>query len=425
MLKRRNIFSVPQSGPMKRFLRQARTFICGGAGSLLLFSVLFLTSAASVLAQEVTSVFVPPTKPLTAGSRGSVWLYCMNNSSKEVIRTFEPSLDCTLNSQSTSFETVLLLNTNSSAIAATIAPGSFVKEEYLLEIPITSSGQATLDIRNYGQVMVVVEPATTEVPLATRRPATSPVTNTAPVYELGEYFSTHMSFYEPIYFILGNYPAAEYQFSLKYKVLDVKGDWDPLTHLYFAYTQTSFWDVFSKNPAFYDTSYKPSGFLYYPDVFQNNFFQLDLQFGGEHESNGRGGALERSMNTIYLQPTATLDLPYNLQFSLQPRAWVYIYVGDNNPNMDDYHGYADLRAALTWLDPNSVEKIQVSMKFTLGDDGSHAGLLYDLRFNLAGVPVLRKFNPSIQVQYFTGYGQTLLQYNQTSYALRAGLCLWY
>ena len=42
-----------------------------------------------------------------------------------------------------------------------------------------------------------------------------------------------------------------------------------------------------------------------------------------------------------------------------------------------------------------------------------------------GVPVLRAFNPSIQVQYFTGYGQTLLQYNETSHALRAGLCLWY
>jgi len=48
-----------------------------------------------------------------------------------------------------------------------------------------------------------------------------------------------------------------------------------------------------------------------------------------------------------------------------------------------------------------------------------------LRFNLAALPVLKSFNPTIQLQYFTGYGQTLLQYNQKSTAFRAGLCLWY
>jgi outer membrane phospholipase A len=212
---------------------------------------------------------------------------------------------------------------------------------------------------------------------------------------------------------------------LKYKLLDFKDNWDPLTHLYVAYTQTSFWDLLTKDPSFYDTSYKPSIFFYYPDVFQKDFFQLDLQLGAEHESNGRGGTLERSFNTIYLQPKATIDLPYNLQFFLQPRAWLYARVGSNNEDIAHYHGYADLLAALTWLDPNSGERIQLSTKFLVGDEGSHAGLLYDLRFNVAGVPLLRKFNPSIQVQYFTGYGQTLLQYNEKSHALRAGICLWY
>jgi outer membrane phospholipase A len=48
-----------------------------------------------------------------------------------------------------------------------------------------------------------------------------------------------------------------------------------------------------------------------------------------------------------------------------------------------------------------------------------------LRFNLVGLPVLRKFNPAIQVQYFTGYGQNLLDYNVNTHAVRAGLCLFY
>ena len=397
--------------------------------SQLLFLVLLLTSVGSVLAQDVTAVFTTPSGTLTAGSRASLWLYCMNNSSNTIGRTFEPSLRCTLTAQSVTFETVLLLNTKSSASAVTIVPGGFVKEEYLVDLPLTSSGQVTLDVNGYNQLVVLVGPSSFETPVVEAPPPTATSTSapapTASNSDLRNYFADHMSFYEPIYFIGGSAPAVEFQVSLKYKVLDFKDNWDPLTHLYFAYTQTSFWNAFTKNPSFFDTSYKPSMFLYYPDVLQKGFFQLDLQGGVEHESNGRGGDLERSFNTIYLQPKATFDLPYNLQFSLQPRAWFYYRVGDNNANIADYHGYADLVSALTWLDPTSGEKIQLSSKLLIGDEGGHIGVLSDLRFNLVGVPFLRKFNPAIQVQYFYGYGQNLLDYNVSTHALRAGLCLWY
>jgi outer membrane phospholipase A len=411
---------------MKRLLCQELAFGRGHAAGLqLLLPVLLLANVATAQAQEVTCTFVSPPQPLAAGRQGSLWLYCMNNSSNEISRVFEPTVNCTLVSQAISLETVLVLNTNRSPMAATIPPGGFVKEEYLLDLPLTSSGQVTLDVRDYNQVGMLVEPASAEVPLAAQRPSTSPITNTAPVYQLGEYFGTHLSFYEPIFFIAGSHPAAEFQVSLKYKILDFKDNWDPLTHLYFAYTQTSFWSIFVRDPSFYDTSYKPSGFFYYPDVLRNKVFQLDLQFGGEHESNGRGGTLERSFNTIYLQPTATVDLPHNFQITLQPRAWVYCVVGDNNPNIADYRGYADLRTAVIWNNPGSGEKIQLATRLRLGDEANHAGLQVDLRFNLANAPVLRKFNPAIQLQYFTGYGQTLLQYNQPSTGYRAGICLWY
>ena len=80
---------------------------------------------------------------------------------------------------------------------------------------------------------------------------------------------------------------------------------------------------------------------------------------------------------------------------------------------------------LTWTDPKSQERIQLASKIRLGDAGNHAGLWFDLRFNLAGAPFLTKFNPALQVEYFTGYGQTLRQYNARSHGLRTGLCLWY
>jgi outer membrane phospholipase A len=404
---------------VKRHLTQAGKFVLGGAGLQLLVAVLLLTSPASALALDVTSVFVPPSGPLAAGRPGSLWLYCMNNSSNEVSQTFQPSLNCLLASGSGSFGAVLLLNTNRSGMKAAIAPGGFVKAEYLLDVPAISGGPVTLAVSNYNPVVILVTNDSFRASAPAPAPPASPLTNT------WDFLGRHLSAYEPIYFILGSYPAAEFQFSIKYKVLNLINHQNPLDHLYFAYTQTSFWDLISPDPSFYDSSYKPSVFLYYADVLpgkNETFFHLDLQGGAEHESNGRGGAGERSLYTAYLQPTATFDLPYHLELTLQPRARIYYWVGHNNPDLADYRGYADLLATLTWTNQNSGEKIQLATKLRIGDEGTHAGLQFDFRFNL---PLSLKFNPTIQVQYFTGYGQTLRQYNQPSHAFRAGLCLWY
>src|ERR1700733_2355384 len=149
--------SVMQSHSMKYFMRRVKALTSGVAGTSALFSALLLTAPAAVRAQEVTAVFTTPSGTLTAGTRASIWLYCMNNSSNSIQRSFQPSLNCTLAAQSVSFETVLVLNTNSSSITATIPPGGFVKEEYLLDLPLTSSGQVTLDISSYNQLVVLVE----------------------------------------------------------------------------------------------------------------------------------------------------------------------------------------------------------------------------------------------------------------------------
>lgn len=279
---------------------------------------------------------------------------------------------------------------------------------------VPASAQETNSPSPAGPAAGNVAPATLTAPASLPPPATNtPLMN---------FIDKHIFAYEPIYFILGTYPAAEFQFSLKYKLLDLTDRWNPLAHTYFAYTQTSFWDLISKDPSFYDTSYKPSAFLFYPDLFPKNNFQLDLQGGVEHESNGRGGTMERSLNTVYLQPTLTFDLPAHLNLSFQPRAWYYISIGNNNRDLPDYRGYADLCTAITWRNPQGGERVQLATRLRVGDGGSHAGWLFDLRFNL---PHRTHINPAIQLEYFTGYGQTLRQYNAYSQGLRAGFCLWY
>jgi outer membrane phospholipase A len=251
---------------------------------------------------------------------------------------------------------------------------------------------------------------------------TNPPTNSV----LANFIGQRASDYEPIYFILGTYPAAEFQFSLKYRLFSLSPESEnPLAHLYFAYTQTSYWDLLTSDPSFYDTSYKPSLFVQYhhalPETIPDPLW-LTLQGGAEHESNGRGGTAERSLYTAYLQAPLTFGLRDGLQLTLQPRLWYYLDLGSNNKDLADYRGYGNLLARITWKKPGWSDPVQLEAKLQAGTGFRHTGEELDLRFNL---PAWTRFNPTIQIQYFTGYGQTLRQYNESSQGLRVGLCLWY
>ena len=386
-------------------------------------SVALLLSLATVSGQEATYVFVPPAQPLTAGKQASLWLYCMNNSTQAITNIYAPSLPCRLVSTLRTNETILTLSASNPP--AMIAPGAFAKAEYHLDIPANVQGQASFNVSNYSAFTIPVIAATADAPFMAEPESSSPPLDTASVSSLiGDFYDKHLFRYEPIYFLLGNYPAAKFQLSLKYRLFSYSENWNPFNHLYFGYTQTSYWDLISADPSFFDTSYKPSGFLYYRDVLPHKFpLRLDLQGGFEHESNGRGGPTERSLNTVYFQPTVSYAVTTNLQVMFQPRGWYYISKGSYNQDLAEYRGYVDLLAAVTWDNKAKPwQKTQLAGKLRLGEDGRHPGVEVDLRFNL---PRYFGFNPTVEVEYFSGYGQTLRQYNELSHGLRAGLCLWY
>jgi outer membrane phospholipase A len=407
-------------------------------GIIVFFASVFLSDAA----EEQSSAFLAPAEPLTAGSQASLWLYQVQDTSPWKPPSFAPTIAGQFLCGSNAADTSLTLVSNQATLVNTNHPGDLLKTEYQFQIPSNLSGIVTLEISNFNPVTLVIRP---EVSVATLSPLTTAATvpfvvtnqtgkavrtnSSVPMVDyVRRNLENHISFYEPIYFLLGN-PIAEFQLSLKYQVFSFQNLANPYAnvadHVYFAYTQTSYWDLLTSDPYFYDNSYKPSVFIYYTNLVHGARWQLDWQGGTEHESNGRGGSNERSLYTAYLQPTLSLDLPENFTLSLQPRARLYYSVGDNNPDIAEYRGYADLLGALTWQKPGSEERIQFSTKFRIGSEGAHPGLLFDLRFNVAGVPLLESFNPTIQLQYFTGFGQTLIQYNQKSTAFRAGLCLWY
>lgn len=234
------------------------------------------------------------------------------------------------------------------------------------------------------------------------------------IFDPVDYFRRHISPYEPIYFIAGGEdPNAKFQFGFKYQIFDTNSPL--LGGFHFAYTQTSLWDLRGPSSPFFDSSYKPEGLYSYENLLgggPTNWYRLDVQVGVQHESNGKGGADSRSLNIAYVRPTLTLGKPDGLHLMLQPRVWGYLGDLSDNPDIEEYRGYADLRVALTW------KCLQLAAFGRIGKDGENHSVQVDLTYKIPKTAVY------LDAQYFTGYGESLLLYNRRSDVFRVGISLY-
>lgn len=126
-----------------------------------------------------------------------------------------------------------------------------------------------------------------------------------------------------------------FQFSLKYPLWKIT---DKNT-LNIAYTQKSFWQAYQSNAFFSETNYTPEIFLA-NEVNWPIGSTVKAQFlnaGLVHQSNGEGGALERSWNRAYAEGIFTTQ---NWTLSVEP--W-YVFQDNTyttqNPDMAHYMGY--------------------------------------------------------------------------------------
>lgn len=258
-----------------------------------------------------------------------------------------------------------------------------------------------------------------ELTLATQ-PSDTPTT-TAPAKQeesgLAQYFKDHVSEYEPMYFIAGwEDPKIKFQLSLKFKLFGVEESsaWRFMNGFYFSYTQLSLWDISADSSPFDDSNYMPEFFYFYDTKKKiGPVSQITLQGGLEHMSNGQDGADSRSANIVYIRPSFRIGDTDKLNFVIAPKAWAYIGSLSDNPDLADYAGYVSLRASVNFGKGLSLMGI-----FHMGDDWDHFGTELNLTYPL---DKLLKFDAFFMVQYFTGYGESLLDYNQSASALRLGI----
>jgi phospholipase A1 len=241
--------------------------------------------------------------------------------------------------------------------------------------------------------------------------------------------------HKPVYFLAGAYNSDGYsaqyfqeqyddpsikfkdiegQFQISLKVplgIDVFNTFD----VYAAYTNRSFWQVYSSeiSAPFRETNHEPEAWLQFTpgwEVF--GFKNVANAIGFVHQSNGRAGLLSRSWNRVYANFVFARG---NFAFGIKP--WIRISEDadvDDNPDITDYLGHYELRAAYKWND-----HVFSAMSRNNLESGFERGALeLGWSFPLGSYPYLKGY-----VQYFRGYGESLIDYDQRVNRIGVGILL--
>jgi outer membrane phospholipase A len=231
-----------------------------------------------------------------------------------------------------------------------------------------------------------------------------------------------LGFHEPMYLVLGGSApqGARFQISFRYRLFNDKGwivkNLPIMGGLYAAYTQTSLWDLKSDSKPFRDTSFRPS--VFYQVKLTNPLLgdSATLAGGYEHESNGKGGADSRSIDTWFLRANVRYHLPDGRTFvSIEPKVLSYIDKEDN-PDIARYRGHGQLGLS---IGRDSGLLLSAILRRGTAHGSTQLDLSYPLRqsiFSGAGA--------FVHLQYFNGYGQSLLDYSKAEHSqFRLGVSL--
>jgi phospholipase A1 len=212
----------------------------------------------------------------------------------------------------------------------------------------------------------------------------------------------------------------EAQFQISLKLPLAEGLFSENDALFAGFTLRAFWQVYNTDVSapFRETNYEPEIFWLMPvpwTIFGGDATLVGL--GLSHQSNGRSLPYSRSWNRAYVTliwerwryvfhlqtwwrlPEDEKDDP------LDPR-------GDDNPDIEDYMGNFEFTVAYREFD----NEFSVLLRNNLDLDENHGALQLDWTFPLRG-----RFRGYLQ--YFNGYGESLIDYNAHIQRIGIGILL--
>lgn len=210
---------------------------------------------------------------------------------------------------------------------------------------------------------------------------------------------------------------AKYQISLKVPLLEedwlVRGDM-----IYFGMTVQAWWQLYSDeiSKPFRETNYQPEVFYVAPVSFDFYGGNLAVKIAFEHQSNGQSQYLSRSWNRII-----TSALYENGDFMVAFAPWYRIPesdksselnpLGDDNPDIHQYLGHYEIYGAYAFSDENKLS-FMIRKNWRTGNGAIELNYTRPLWGRFVGL-----------VHYFSGYGESLIDYNHKQQKIGFGIAL--
>ncbi|MBN9411998.1 MAG: phospholipase A [Burkholderiales bacterium] len=201
-----------------------------------------------------------------------------------------------------------------------------------------------------------------------------------------------------------------------------QGDPSRRDSLWFGYTQQSYWQLFNPGLSrpFRSTDHEPELIYVYPfDLRLGDGLRLRYgSIGLSHQSNGQSLPLSRSWNRVY----AGFGLESGNTWRVQARVWHRLKeeaAKDDNPDIVDFIGRGEINAA--W-NINAANTVSATLRHALKNDGK-GSVRFEWQRAIGNEGDRRTSGLRFHTQLFTGYGDSLLDYNRRRNVLSVGLSL--
>ena len=210
-----------------------------------------------------------------------------------------------------------------------------------------------------------------------------------------------------------SFKNTESQFQLSFKAPLAANLFEENIDIFAAYTARSFWQVYQKDISspFRETNHQPEVWVeFHPEFELFGFRTMAVALGAAHQSNGRSGNLSRSWNYVF----ADIAI-HKGNFATFLRPWVRIPESDDNddnPDLTDYLGHGELRFAYKYKD----NVFSLMSRNNLESGFSKGAVEVGWSFPIPNYPYLKGY-----LQYFSGYGESLIDYDK--YVSRMGIGL--
>ena len=226
----------------------------------------------------------------------------------------------------------------------------------------------------------------------------------------------HFTLFKDNYFIGGvplgqkikaNNSNVKFQLSINQRLTKSVLPFD--TYLFLNFSQKTIWNVMEESLPMRDMNFNPGIGLGHLVIRKNKYIgSVFIMF--EHESNGKDSLASRSWNKISANTSIMLSKRLNAQMKL----WIPIIDGENNRDILEYNGIGHI--GFNYISSN--DRVRAGILTTWRTKSFSFNTQWELSYKLN-----KKVNQFLFIQYYNGYGENLLDYNQYKSVIRVGFVI--